>query len=143
VLRAGRDGRAQIQLSDGTLVSLSADSDIRLDAYRHDGTGGAPDLAAFTIFRGSARLLAGGKRSAGSSLRIGTPAALLTAQSAELLVTVGRGMQASVGGGQVEVRNDAGRLTLGPGQRAFVKDRATPPILVGTIVPAPVTPATR
>ena len=143
LLRTGTTGRAQLRFPDGTLVSVSPGSDVRLDAFRYDGRGGASDLAAFTVFRGSVRFLTGADRSAGSMLRIATAAAALAAPDGELAVTAAAALQVSVGRGQVELRNDAGRLVAGEGQRVYVKDRATPPILVGTIVPAPMTPGPR
>jgi hypothetical protein len=87
--------------------------------------------------------MAGQARSPGSELRIATPAAVLSTSDAELQVASADAVQVSVGRGQVLVRNDGGRLVVGGGQRAFIKDRATAPILRGTIVPAPVTPAAR
>jgi ferric-dicitrate binding protein FerR (iron transport regulator) len=141
VLRAGRDGRAQARFSDGTLVSLSPGAHVRLDEFRYDGKGARTDLASFSVLRGSARIMAGAHRSAGSALRISTPAAAMESAAVELAVAVsGTSVQVSVGRGHVELRNDAGRLGVGTGQRAFVKDRATVPMLTGTIVPAPITP---
>ena len=144
VLRTGNGGRAQAQFTDGTAVSLSPGSDVRLDAYRYDGAAGAQDSAAFTVYRGSVRFLAGTRRTAGSTLRIATPCAALSTAGGELLVeAAGGSIQVSVGNGQLELRNDGGRLLAGAGQRIFVKDRATAPILIGTIVPAPISPAVR
>jgi hypothetical protein len=144
VLRAARDGRAQVRFPDGTLLSVSPGAHVRLDEFRYDGKGGRADLASFSVLRGSARIMAGTQRTARSALRIGTPAAVMEAGTAEVAVAVSGGsVQVRVGRGQVELRNDAGRLSAGAGQRAFVKDRATPPMLMGTIVPAPITPPAR
>jgi hypothetical protein len=144
VLRAARDGRAQVRFPDGTLLSVSPGAHVRLDEFRYDGKGGRADLASFSVLRGSARIMAGTQRTARSALRIGTPAAVMEAGTAEVAVAVsGSSVQVRVGRGQVELHNDAGRLSAGAGQRAFVKDRATPPMLMGTIVPAPITPPAR
>lgn len=145
VLRASADGRAQLRFPDGTLLSISPGAHVRLDGFRYDGQTGTADLAAFTVFRGSARFMAGSLRTQGSALRISTPVAALASPGGELMVTVATpgGTQVSVGAGQADLRNDAGRLALVAGQRAFVRDRGTPPVTVGTIVPAPVTPTPR
>jgi ferric-dicitrate binding protein FerR (iron transport regulator) len=144
VLRAAGDGRAQVRFPDGTLLSVSPGAHVRLDEFRYDGKGGAADVASFSVLRGQARIMAGAQRTAGSALRIGTPAAAMEAGTAEVAVAVSAGsVQVRVGRGRVELRNDSGRVSVGAGQRALVKDRATPPMLIGTIVPAPITPPAR
>jgi hypothetical protein len=134
-------GQLQLQFPDGTYVSLAPNTDLRLDTYRYAAQSGGPGSASFTLYRGRARCLTGAiARSQGGRFRLNTPYATLRAGAAEFSALVGDGLQISLGRGSAEVRNGAGVLRLAAGQRGFVYDRAAPPLLVGTIVPAPVTP---
>jgi len=139
LLRTGPDGRAQVRLGDGTFVSLSAATDLRID-----GVGQSAEEApftGFTLYRGGARFMAGTEEAhEGRRLRVVTAFATLQADSAEMVVALGKTLQVSVGVGRVSIRNAAGALEVGPGQRAFVADRDHPPLLIGTVVPVPVTP---
>jgi hypothetical protein len=134
VLRTSEDGRAQLRFSNGTLLSLAPRTHARLDAYRRYNGSGALGEMRLTVFRGSARL------ASSDALRISTPAAALTSPGAEVLVEVAmpRGIRVAVGAGRAELQNDAGRLPLEAGQRAFVQNRASAPVPAGTINPAPV-----
>jgi len=141
LVRVGPNGRAQIRFPDGAYLSLMPGADLRVDAYRFGGNAKGKETAFFTLFRGSARFLAGaiGKTS-GSRFRVTTPIALVEVRIGEFVVVVGQGMQVTVGAGQLSVRNDAGTLTLNAGQRGFVADRSTLPYLVGNVIPDRIAP---
>ena len=136
-----REGQVQVRFPDGTYASILPGSDLRIDAYRYSAQPGARNTAFFTLFRGSVRFMTGAIAQAREgSFRLNTPFATLHAQTAEFSARAAEGLQVSVGAGSAQVRNQVGALRLAAGQRGFVHDANAPPILVGTIVPAPVTP---
>jgi hypothetical protein len=49
----------------------------------------------------------------------------------------------TVGTGRVDVRNDGGTLSATQGHRVLVRDRRTPPAVVGTLLPYPILPEAR
>ena len=134
-------GQIQLRFRDGTFVSVYPGSDLRIDAYRHLPRGVGGGTATFTLYRGSVRFMTGEiAASPDGRIQLSTPFATLRVGSSEFAATAGTGLRVSVGAGSVEIRNQAGAIRLAAGQRAFVRDRNTPAIMVGTIVPAPVTP---
>lgn len=138
-----RTGQAQVQLRfpDGTYVSLGPDSDLRVDAYRYSGQPEARDAAFFTLYRGVVRFQTGAIASGMEGrFRLNTAFGTLHAGAAGFSVRAARNLQVSVGAGQVQIRNQAGALQVGAGQRGLVAQPSAPPVLIGTIVPAPVTP---
>jgi hypothetical protein len=133
-------GQLQLQFPDGTYLSLGPGTDLRVDAYRYTAQPGGQE-AFFTLYRGRVRYLTGAiAQTPAGRFRVNTPFGTVRAGAAEFSVLVGGSLQISLGAGNAEVRNQAGALRLAAGQRGFVYDRTAPPILVGTIVPAPVTP---
>jgi ferric-dicitrate binding protein FerR (iron transport regulator) len=140
LLRTGH-GQVQVRFPDGTYVSLGPDSDLRVDAYRYSGQPGARDAAFFTLYRGVVRFLTGAVASGvDGRFRLNTAFGTLHADAAEFSVRAAQNLQVSVGAGQVHIRNQAGALQVGAGQRGLVAEPSAPPLLIGTIVPAPVTP---
>jgi hypothetical protein len=140
LLRTGQ-GQLQVRFPDGTYVSVGPGSYLRVDAYRYATRSDGSDAAFFTLYRGEVRFLTGAiADSPNRRFRLNTPFATLHSGSAEFSALVGGGLQVSLGAGSAEIRNQAGALRLAAGERGFVSNREAPPILVGTIVPAPVAP---
>jgi hypothetical protein len=138
-----RTGAGQIQLRfrDGTFVSVYGGSDLRIDAYRYLPQAAGGGTAAFTLYRGSARFMTGKiAASPGNRFHISTASGTLRPVRSEFAVTADIGLRISVGAGSVLIHNEAGGMQLAAGQRAFVRDRHTAAIAIGTIVPAPITP---
>jgi hypothetical protein len=141
LVRVGPDARAQIRFPDGAYLSLMPGAQLKLDAYRFGANAKGKETAFFTLYRGTARFLAGAiGKAPGSRFRVTTPIALLEVRTGEFVVTVGQGMQVTAGAGELSVRNDAGALTLSAGQRGFVADRSTLPYLVGNVIPDRIAP---
>jgi hypothetical protein len=141
LLSVGTGARAQIRFVDGAYVSLLPGTELRVDTYRIGAAANGKEAAFFSLYRGSARFMAGtiGKAE-GRRFRVTTPVAALEAHAGEFVAIVVKGLQVTVGAGSVSVFNDAGALTLSAGQRAIVADRGTAPYLVGTVVPERITP---
>jgi hypothetical protein len=139
LLRTGQ-GQIQLRFPDGSYASITPGSDLRIDAYRYSTQPGARNTAFFTLYRGGVRFITGAAAQADGRFRLNTPFATLHAAAAEFSALSGEGLRISVGAGTAQLRNQAGALQLTAGQRGFVLNPNTPPMLVGTIVPAPVTP---
>jgi hypothetical protein len=140
LLRTGQ-GQVQLQFPDGTYASITPGSDLRIDAYRYSTQPGARNAAFFTLYRGGVRFMTGAIAEVPEGrFRLNTPFGTLHAEAAEFSAVANEGLQVSVGAGSAQVRNQAGALHLAAGQRGFVADPSAPPILVGTIVPAPLAP---
>lgn len=136
-----RQGQIQLRFPDGTHVSLGPESDLRVDAYRYSGQPGARDAAFFTLYRGAVRFLTGAIASAvDGRFRLNTAFGTLQAGAAEFSVRAAQNLQVSVGTGQIQIRNQMGVLQVGAGQRGLVPEPGAAPLLIGTIVPAPVPP---
>jgi hypothetical protein len=141
LLRTGTSGHVQLRFRDGTYVSLQPSTDLRLDAYRYHAGPDAGELAAFTLYRGSARFMTGAiGKLAGSRFRVATPVAALELHGSEVVATFAQDLRVAVGGGAVDVRNDGGVLSARSGQRVLVRDRRTAPVLIGSLLPQPVVP---
>ena len=136
-----RQGQLQLQFPDGTYASMMPESDLRIDAYRYSPQPGPRNTAFFTLYRGGVRFMTGAiAQLPEGRFRLNTPFGTLHAGTAEFSALAGEGLQVSVGAGDAQIRNQAGALHLAAGQRGFVPGPGAPPMLVGTIVPAPVTP---
>jgi hypothetical protein len=144
IIRTSATGHVQIRFRDGTYVSLHPSTDLRVDAYRYHIGRETGEAASFTLYRGNARFMTGaiGKRQ-GSQFRVATAVAALELHGAEVATTLVDQLRVTVGSGRVDVRNDAGSLTAVRGQRVLVADRATAPLLIGSLVPYPVLPDSR
>jgi hypothetical protein len=141
LVRTGASGQVQLRFRDGTYVSLQPSTDLRLDTYRYHSGPEAGERADFTLYRGSARFMAGAiGKLAGSRFRVATPVAALELHGAEVVATLAQDLRVAVGGGTVDVRNDGGALSARSGQRVQVRDRHTAPVLIGSLVPQPVLP---
>ncbi len=141
LIRTEPGARVQLRFADGAFVSMLPDSELGIDAYRYGGDAAGRETAFFTLHRGGARFLTGliGK-ARGSRFHATTSVAGLDVESGQFVAIVGKGLQVSVGTGQVNLRNERGMLNVHAGQRAFVADRATAPYLVGTTIPNRIAP---
>jgi hypothetical protein len=144
LIRTGPSGHVQIRFRDGTFISVHASSDLRVDAFRYRAGPGQGDLAQFTLFRGSARFMPGSiGKVKGGQFRVATAVAALDLYDSEMSAEMGEELRLTVGTGRVEVRNDGGTLRATQGHRVRVRDRRTPPAVVGTLVPYPILPEAR
>jgi ferric-dicitrate binding protein FerR (iron transport regulator) len=82
-------------------------------------------------------------RRKGSQFRVATAVAALDLHGCEMVATLNQQLQVTVGAGKVDIRNHGGTLAAAPGQRVLVRDRLSPPLVVGTLVPYPVLPEGR
>ena len=125
------DGRAHLRFTDGGFVSLSPDSEFRIDEYRHAGEPDPSDRVSMRLLKGGLRTISGqiGKLTR-DAYEMATRVATIGIRGTEYTVQyVGPSVTGSVAGGRIEVCNAGGCLELGAGQSYFVLDENTKPAL--------------
>lgn len=121
-------GRAQLRFSDGALVSLSPQTQFRIDEYQFKGQTDGSEKGFFSLLKGGLRTITGaigrGKR---DNYKLGTTVATIGIRGTEFSVAYGNSITVTTGGGSVEVCNTGGCLIVDTGQSALVKDLNTKP----------------
>lgn len=125
------DGRAHLRFADGSFVSLSPNSEFRIDDFRYAGKPDPSDRLAMSLLKGGLRTITGEiGRLTRDAYEMATRVATIGIRGTEYTVQyVGPSVTGSVGGGRIEVCNAAGCLELGAGQSYFVLDENTRPAL--------------
>jgi hypothetical protein len=134
----GRDGEIQVHMDDNGLVALRANTFLRIEAYKAEG--GPDDSAVFRLLRGSFRSVTGwvGKNNPQKyAVRTSTATIGIRGTDHETAV-VGEGDEAGtydkVNSGETEMVTPVGKISILPGQSAFVpKAGALPPQLLATV----------
>lgn len=141
----GRDARAQLRFADGGIVSLQADTRLRIDDYRFGGAL-AEERGFFSLIKGGLRAISGalGKYNR-AAYRLSTPVATVGIRGTHFTVhlcaadcrdagqPIADGLYASVVEGQIELSNTLGAFLLDQGQSAFIANQNAAP--VPTVLP--------
>lgn len=135
----GQKGRAQLRFNDGAIVSLSEDTELRIDRFAYSENGGE-QKSFVTLVKGGFRTITGAiGKSDPDDYQVKTRAATIGIRGTSYeLVQNADGLSVGVTKGGITVRNSAGTLDLGQGAAfnyAVVRGRATPPI--GQLKPPP------
>lgn len=121
-------GRAQLRFSDGALVSLSPQTQFRIDEYQFRGQADGSEKGFFSLLKGALRTITGTiGRSNRSNYKLGTTVATIGIRGTEFSVAYGNSITVTTGEGTVEVCNAAGCLIVDSGQSAHVQDINTRP----------------
>lgn len=121
-------GRAQLRFSDGALVSLSPQTQFRIDDYQFRGQADGSEKGFFSLLKGALRTITGTiGRSNRSNYKLGTTVATIGIRGTEFSVAYGNSITVTTGGGSVEVCNAGGCLIVDSGQSAHVQDINTRP----------------
>lgn len=127
------DGRAQMRMTDGAMVSLLPGSEYRIDAYQFGGKADGSERGFFSLLKGGLRTITGLiGRSDRSRYRVDTKVATIGIRGTEFSVTYGNSINVNTGEGVVEVCNAQGCLLLYPGDEGYVGSDSTSPQLVQT-----------
>lgn len=113
----GKDGRAQIRLTDGTLLALQEDTRFRIEDYHRDPQGEGKDERNFSrLLKGGFRTLTGAisKRNP-DAYAVETPVATIGVRGTHYQAVLEEGLVVGVYAGGIEVANRAGRMVLGQG----------------------------
>ncbi len=136
------NGRAQLRFSDGAQVSLSPQTQFRIDDYRFSGRADGSEKGFFSLLKGAMRTITGLiGRSNRDSYRVSTAVATIGIRGTEYSVTYGNSINVTTGEGSIEVCNGAGCLTLNGGESAYVADANTAPVMTETRTEIPPPPA--
>lgn len=121
-------GRAQLRFSDGALVSLSPQTQFRIDEYQFNGRTDGSEKGFFSLLKGALRTITGTiGRNNRNNYKLGTTVATIGIRGTEFSVAYGNSITVTTGGGTVEVCNTGGCLIVDSGQSAHVKDLNTKP----------------
>jgi hypothetical protein len=141
----GSNGRLQIRMDDGALVILRPSSELVIEQYRYSAaarTGSATTQtprSLMSLVRGGLRAITGtlGKANP-DAYEMQTAVATIGIRGTDYSAfycaddcgdaDLAPGLYVGVAEGVVYVRNAAGSLDVGPGQRAFVQDAQSAPV---------------
>lgn len=123
------EGRAQLRMTDGAVISLSRQTRFRIDEYTFSGAEEGSGKGFFSLLKGALRTITGaiGKTDR-KSYQLRTAVATIGIRGTEYSVAYGESITVAVGAGAVEVCNQAGCLVVEAGQAAYVKDGGTAPV---------------
>jgi hypothetical protein len=122
------NGRAQLRFSDGALVSLSPQTQFRIDEYQFKGHADGSEKGFFSLLKGALRTITGSiGRSNRNNYKLGTTVATIGIRGTEFSVVYGNSITVTTGGGSVDVCNTGGCLIVDTGLSAYVKDIDTKP----------------
>ena len=135
----GEGARAQLRFRDGAVVSLRAESALRIDSYRFENHGGKGDHSFMTLVKGGLRTVTGaiGKTDP-DSYKMSTDLATIGIRGTHYELFRGDGLSVALWEGRISVRNQAGFIHLGDDASyrfAYVKSADTPPR--GRVQPPP------
>lgn len=136
---------ARLKFTDGSEVTLKPNSQFRVEKYAYDAGRPKDDSGTFSLIKGGLRTITGqiGKRGNQDSYRMKTPTATIGirgtiydahfCQGSGCGASIQPGLYLAVADGSVVVTNDAGvqtTLQVKAGQYVYVKDAATPPVVL-------------
>ena len=108
----------QLRFTDGALMSLHEDSELKVDDYRFQNKGGEGDRSVSTLIKGGLRTITGviGKQDA-AAYRVSTPVATIGVRGThyEAVMESPDSLVLAAWQGGIQVRNDRGELDLGVG----------------------------
>lgn len=134
-------GRVQLRFTDGAMVSLSPQTQYRIDTYEFQGQQGGSEKGFFTLLKGAMRTITGaiGKNDR-KAYRLDTTVATIGIRGTEYAVAYGNSITVTTNSGQVEACNSGGCLLVGAGQSAYVKDANTAPVYTSQSALKPLAP---
>lgn len=118
-IRTTPTASVQLRFSDGALMSLREDSELKVDTYRFQNQGGDGDRSMSTLIKGGLRTITGviGKQDA-DAYRVSTPVATIGVRGThyEAVLESPDSLVLAAWQGSIQVRNQRGELDLGVGE---------------------------
>ncbi len=132
ILETGREGRAQLMLTDESVMTLSSGSAMRVNQYAFDA-GTNRRTAEVRVFRGKVRIVLYKERNRESSFKVVTDQALLSSSAADFVAIVSeRETSFVVLYGWASVVNSSkftvGTVSLGQNQVTVVRGKEPPSV---------------
>jgi hypothetical protein len=121
-------GRAQLKFTDGGLVSLQPNSELKIDQYRFVDGAEEGQLAIFSFLKGGLRAVTGliGHRNR-PAYQMNTAVATIGIRGTEYQAVLADGLYVRVGDGRIALFNAHGEIELGRGETAHVTSADTAP----------------
>ncbi|MCC6824003.1 MAG: FecR domain-containing protein [Verrucomicrobia subdivision 3 bacterium] len=122
------EGRAQLNFTDGAVVSLQPKTEFRIDDYNFVEADPKSEKGFFSLLKGALRTITGrvGKANR-AAYRVSTTVATIGIRGTEYGARLDNGLTASTIAGEIEVCNNAGCTIVGKGQSAYAPDNNTKP----------------
>ena len=136
-LATGKKGTAQVRFTDGGVLALTENSQIKINEYQY--TKSSSDKSIATLVKGGFRALTGliAKQDPGS-YKIQTPVAVIGVRGTNLGGVLARGkLFTGVWKGLIFVQNDKGSITLGQGQDYNFSEVSPGQAPIGLLNPPP------
>ena len=122
------EGRAQLNFTDGSVVSLQPKTEFRVDEYSFVEADNASEKGFFSLLKGALRTITGkigrGKKAA---YKMSTVVATIGIRGTEYSARLDNGLTASTIAGEIEVCNNGGCTIVRKGESVFAADSNTKP----------------
>lgn len=154
VITTGDNSTAVLKFEDGQVISMQANSTLKVRKYHYQPQNTQKNSAFFTAIKGGMRFITGliGKGNK-SAFKLGTPTSTIGIRGTEFMTVInGQSVYSQVVTGGIGLTNKAGTLALGVGQTAVVSSSTVmaslvsaaslPAGLFSQIASIPVPPAT-
>ncbi len=121
------DGRAQLRFTDGGLMSLSPDTEFKVEEYSFEGKQDGSEKSFFNLVKGGLRAITGAiGHTNKKNYKLNTPVATIGIRGTEFLATMRGRLLVRVGDGAVFVQNSKGDLVLHKGQSGEASEDEAP-----------------
>lgn len=122
------EGRAQLNFTDGSIVSLQPKTEFRVDEYSFVEADPGTEKGFFSLIKGALRTITGKiGRSKKTAYKMSTTVATIGIRGTEYGARLDNGLTASTIAGEIEVCNNAGCTIVGKGQSVYAPDSNTQP----------------
>lgn len=139
LIETGDKSAALLKFEDGQIVTMQADSILKVREYRYDAKRIGNSSIVFSMFRGGMRFITGliGQHNR-QAFRLATPDATIGIRGTDFMVSmVGKSVYGRVLAGKITMTNAAGMKTVGTGQTVVATSSAVLASPVSTLaVPA-------
>jgi len=115
------DGRAQVRFTDGGFISLTPNTEFKVNEYSYSGKTDGTEKGFFGLVKGGLRAVTGAIGHVNKkTYLVNTPVATIGIRGTEFLATMDDKLIVRVGDGAVYISNDSGDLVLYKGQSGQV-----------------------
>lgn len=121
------NGRAQLRFTDGGLMSLSPDTEFKVEEYSFEGKQDGSEKSFFNLVKGGLRAITGAiGHTNKKNYKLNTPVATIGIRGTEFLATMHGRLLVRVGDGAIFVQNSKGDLVLYKGQSGEASEDEAP-----------------
>lgn len=122
------DGRAQVRFIDGGFISLTPNTEFKVNEYNYSGKADGTEKGFFGLVKGGLRAVTGAiGHTNKKTYLVNTPVATIGIRGTEFLATMDEKLIVKVGDGAVYIVNAAGDIVLYNGQSGTVDSPDSPP----------------